>query len=127
MAKRQKPRKRRPESIRKGYKAQQARAPMLQVRVPRALYTALQAAAKADQRTLADWLRLNLPRLLALKCGVAGDPPLGDHQGPLTCELPKGHEGYHRSGAIAWLGYYPVVSEPFVVGESSDPPTGEPK
>lgn len=38
---------------------------MLGVRVPRSLYTQLQQAAKADHRTLADWLRLNLPRLLA--------------------------------------------------------------
>jgi hypothetical protein len=34
------------------------------VRLPKALYTSLQGAAKADHRTLADWLRLNLPRLL---------------------------------------------------------------
>lgn len=45
-------------------KAQGERNPMLGVRVPRALYTQLQQAATQDQRTLADWLRLSLPRWL---------------------------------------------------------------
>lgn len=61
---RQKARKQRPETKRRDSKAQAERSPMLGVRVPRALYTQLQQAAKADQRTLADWLRLNLPRLV---------------------------------------------------------------
>lgn len=45
-------------------RAQHQRNPLLNVRLPRALYTQLQEAAKADSRTLANWLRLNLPSLL---------------------------------------------------------------
>jgi len=46
---------------------QNERFPLIMVRVPRSLYRALKAAARRDNRTLADWLRLNLPTLL-------GDP-----------------------------------------------------
>ena len=40
------------------------------------------------------------------RCCVRGDPPLGNHEGPLTCELPGGHDGYHKAGTISWLGYH---------------------
>jgi hypothetical protein len=36
-------------------------------------------------------------------CGVVGEPEAGR----FVCELPKGHEGYHRSGLVSWLGYQP--------------------
>lgn len=60
----QKARKPRQDARRRDSQSQAERNPMIGVRVPRSLYTALQDAAKSDSRTLADWLRLNLPRLL---------------------------------------------------------------
>jgi hypothetical protein len=44
-------------------------------------------------------------------CGVRGRPSAGDQDAVLTCELPVGHEGYHRSGRISWLGYHPTPQE----------------
>ena len=52
------------ERVKRESNAQPERSPMLAVRVPRSLYPALKAAAKADNRTLAEWLRLKLPSLL---------------------------------------------------------------
>jgi hypothetical protein len=26
-----------------------------------------------------------------------------------VCELPLGHEGYHRQGRVSWMGYYPAA------------------
>ena len=61
------------ERVKRESKAQHERAPMLAVRVPRSLYRALKAAAKDDKRTLADWLRLNLPRLISVTGIYIGD------------------------------------------------------
>lgn len=52
------------EATKRAARAQQDRSPMLAVRIPRSLHRAFKAAARADRRTLADWLRLNLPKLL---------------------------------------------------------------
>ena len=45
-------------------RAQHDRAPLLNIRIPRKLHRDLKAAAKADNRTMADWLRMNLPTLI---------------------------------------------------------------
>lgn len=46
-------------------KAQQARNPMLAVRLPRSLYRALRKAARNDDRTFPDWFRRKLSFWLA--------------------------------------------------------------
>lgn len=35
-------------------------------------------------------------------CGIVGYPEAGQQ----VCELPAGHEGYHRNGSVSWLGYH---------------------
>lgn len=37
------------------------------------------------------------------RCGVVGNTEAGK----MTCELSKGHEGYHSQGTVYWLGYFP--------------------
>lgn len=36
-------------------------------------------------------------------CGVVGEPEAGRK----VCELPTGHDGYHRQGRTRWIGYHP--------------------
>lgn len=36
-------------------------------------------------------------------CGAVGEPEAGR----MVCELPAGHDGYHRQGRVQWLGYFP--------------------
>lgn len=59
----QKPRRTPQESS----KAQQARNPMLAVRVPRSLYRALRKAARDEHRQFPDWFRLNASKLLPIE------------------------------------------------------------
>ena len=44
-------------------------------------------------------------------CGVQGKPEAG----LMTCELPKGHEGYHQQGHVRWLGYHPGNAQRLVM------------
>lgn len=46
--------------------------------------------------------------------GVVGNPPAGriprcKHIHLLVCELPAGHEGYHRQDMVKWLGYHEAL------------------
>lgn len=68
-----KPQKRARTTAKRISRAQHDRAPLMGVRVPRPLYEGLQAAAKAEHRTLADWMRLNLPRLLVPRIDELAD------------------------------------------------------
>ena len=45
-------------------KAQQARNPMLAVRLPRKVYQALKRAARDDDREFPDWFRRNVGKML---------------------------------------------------------------
>jgi hypothetical protein len=37
-------------------------------------------------------------------CGVIGKPD--PEKGEKVCELPRGHDGYHKNGNWRWLGYW---------------------
>ncbi len=73
---RQKARKPRQEARQRTSRSQAERNPMLQVRLPKALYTALQRMAKADYRSLADWMRVHLARMAQNGITFNGAAPL---------------------------------------------------
>lgn len=52
------------DALARSSKAQHAENPQILLRVPRSLYRALRAAARADNRQFPDWMRVNLPKLL---------------------------------------------------------------
>lgn len=60
-------------------KAQRDRNPMIAVRVPRSLYSALRGAARLDDREFPDWMRRNLPRLLTVSSLEVDNPPTDGH------------------------------------------------
>jgi hypothetical protein len=72
--------------------------------VPPALDRAMRAKLKREGLSLrALTLRLWTQWLdEPLRCGVVGEPEAGRK----VCELPAGHDGYHRSGTVKWLGYH---------------------